>query len=121
MRYKKTLRSLRRVFAAEQQVFENACYKLIEAVFNDDGHTARRLLSDCLGTAWKDAAIEMKLEEALGPKNWAVFEGIMFEIQCMLSKLLAELQRNISINVSFDGPQHKTSLLTQLEIIEITF
>lgn len=105
MRYKKTLRSLRRVIAAEQQVFENACYKLIEAVFNDDGHTARRLLSDCLGTAWRDVTIEKKLKQALGPENWAVFEGIMFEIQGMLSQLLAELQRNISINVSSEAPK----------------
>jgi len=101
MRYKKTLRSLRRVFAAEKQVFENACYKLIDAVFNDNGHTARRLLSDGLGSAWKDVDIERKLQGALGPENWAVFEGIMSEIQGMLRKLLAELQRNISINVGF--------------------
>lgn len=120
MRYKKTLRSLRRVFAAEQQVFENACYKLIEAVFNDDGHTARRLLSDCLGTAWKDTNIEKKLQEALGPENWAVFEGIMFEIQGMLSRLLAELQKNILINVCFDIPREIVPVLTQIEIIKIT-
>ena len=58
-----------------------------------------------MGELWQDPKIEQKFHASLGEETWGVFQGVLDEIQDLLGKLLAELQKNIPVPVS---SPHKT-------------
>jgi len=99
-RYKKSLRSLRRVVLAERHIFENACYKLFQAVFGADSEITRKLFQDKEGAIWSDKSIESMFYARLGKDTWEIYIGIVEEIRDILGRLLVELRKNISLPVS---------------------
>ncbi|KAH0536241.1 hypothetical protein FGG08_006863 [Glutinoglossum americanum] len=100
LKYKKTLKSLRRVLGGEQEMFQNACFNLFDAVFKDNGLTARKLIADPLAPFWEQPELEEKFKYKLGEKGWQIYEGIISEIQCILGELLTELAKHIPVNQS---------------------